>query len=500
VEKKMKKWLLTIIFMIFSFCLDAKLLCAQDAKDYIAQISSPKSFLANILKGAFISDDIVLEKTAQDSLLRRQSISEEGYPQPVFESKLWTNGGFAQKRFSKSHSWQEDFDASALNINVGLDISAIDFGGIFLSRYGIKARQKNESGEIEDMRIGVYKSFFSRDVFIHSVISFGNQGFKIKKEGSFDYFDSYTLRIAVDSDFNPKNQITPFIGMRTALAFNDDIRTHYEDSGEVEIPGDIYSRFEGLGGIKAHYLKDQWTLILKAYAISVFKGAKTHYGSIEGNHEDMISAASELGAQYKIGSSIILFANGAIRQGALTSEYRANAGFTFMIKPAMEVKILSDIEDIKVPNYLSLNVAESVPYQEIDQARIVSEISLNGRMVENSAARTSIKQIAFLSDDSYVQKSAVLKPKAKSELKSIALSIQNEEHSQIIVIGHAANEKSEAENEALSSMRAQQTAMELEKNGIAKDKILYYGLGSKVPFIVDNQQKDENDGVEILAQ
>jgi outer membrane protein OmpA-like peptidoglycan-associated protein len=496
----MKKWLLTIVFMIFSFWIDAKLLCAQDVKDYIAQAAATKSFLANILKGASIGDENVLEKTAQDSLLRRQFLMETGDPYPVFESKLWTNGGFAQKRLSKSHVWQEDFDASVLNINVGLDISALNFGGVFLSRNDIKARQKSESGEIEDMRIGVYKSFLSKDVFVHNVISFGNQSFKLKKYGGYDYFDSYALRIAVDSYFNPQNQINPFIGMRVALTFNDDIKTYYEDIGEIEIVGDMYSHFEGLGGIRAHYLKDRWTLILKLYAISILKGAKTHYGSIEGNHEDLISAAFEAGAQYKIGTRLVLFANGAIRQGAMTSEYRVNAGFTFLIKPAVGVKILSDIEDIKVPNYLSLNATESIHYQEIDQERIVNEISLNGRMVEKSDAETSIKQIAFLSADSYVQKSADLKPKAKSELKNIAIDIQKEKHEQIIVIGHVANEKSEAENEELSSKRAQQKAMELEKNGIDKDKILYYGLGSKVPFMVDNQQKDENDGVEILAQ
>jgi outer membrane protein OmpA-like peptidoglycan-associated protein len=279
------------------------------------------------------------------------------------------------------------------------------------------------------------------------------------------------------------------------------MKTCHEDIGEIEIPGDIYSRFEGLGGIKAHYLKDQWILSLKLYVFSVLKGAKTHYGSIEGNHEDLIYATTDIGAQYKISSRLVLFANAAIRQGALTGEYRANAGFTFMLKPAaMEVKILSDIEDINIPNYLSLNAAEGVPYQRIDQARIVNEVRLNGHIVENSDASSSIKQIAFLSDDSYVKKSSDLKPKAKNKLKSIALSIQSEKHGQIIVIGHAANEKSETENEALSLMRARQTAMELEKNGVSKDKIQFYGLGSKVPFMVDNQQKDENDGVEILAQ
>lgn len=382
----MKKWLLMITFMIFSLSAEVKALSVQD--DFVGKFAQ-KSFWANILKAASTGDDIVIEKISQDALLHRQALAEGQDPQPVFEAKVWISEAFIQKTFSKSYGWQEDFDASGLNINVGADIFSLNLAGFFLSHKDMKARQKSISGEIEDMRIGAYKSFYSEQAFIHTVFSFGRHSFKVEKDSYIDYFDSYAVRFGVDSDFNPHNRINPFIGMRAVFSFNDDINAYYEDIGTVEIPGDMQSRFEGLGGIKARYLNDFWTLSLKAYALSVLKGAKTHYGSVEGNHEDAISAGAEVGIERKIGSRFVLFANAEAQQGALTSGYRVNAGFSFTIMPSREIKVLSDIEDIKVPNYLSLNKADGAASEKISQVRIVNEIRLNGWIVEKPALKTN---------------------------------------------------------------------------------------------------------------
>lgn len=98
--------------------------------------------------------------------------------------------------------------------------------------------------------------------------------------------------------------------------------------------------------------------------------------------------------------------------------------------------------------------------------------------------------------------SATLRPDLQADLRAIAVNLNNNPRSQIIVVGHTDNTGSAALNQNLSERRAQSVAQVLRSQGVAANRIQTIGRGFDQPVASNAtaQGRQQNRRVEIFIR
>jgi len=98
--------------------------------------------------------------------------------------------------------------------------------------------------------------------------------------------------------------------------------------------------------------------------------------------------------------------------------------------------------------------------------------------------------------------SSELDPDSLAKLLAISRRLKKHPSRKLLVIGHTCDLGKEARNIQLSLVRARHAARILVKNGIAEDRLIIKGRGSKTPAVenIDERRRRLNRRVELIPQ
>jgi outer membrane protein OmpA-like peptidoglycan-associated protein len=107
--------------------------------------------------------------------------------------------------------------------------------------------------------------------------------------------------------------------------------------------------------------------------------------------------------------------------------------------------------------------------------------------------------ITFASSLLFAENSDVLSEQARSNLTTLAQSLQKYPNTNVLIVGHTDSTGSESENIALSQRRAAATAHFLESQGVARSRIRAQGRGASEPVAPSDTEADRqrNRRVEV---
>jgi outer membrane protein OmpA-like peptidoglycan-associated protein len=107
--------------------------------------------------------------------------------------------------------------------------------------------------------------------------------------------------------------------------------------------------------------------------------------------------------------------------------------------------------------------------------------------------------ITFASSLLFAENSDVLSEQARSNLTTLAQSLQKYPNTNVLIVGHTDSTGSESENMALSQRRAAATAHFLESQGVARSRIRAQGRGASEPVAPSDTEADRqrNRRVEV---
>jgi len=107
--------------------------------------------------------------------------------------------------------------------------------------------------------------------------------------------------------------------------------------------------------------------------------------------------------------------------------------------------------------------------------------------------------ITFASSVLFAENSDVLNEQARSNLTTLAQSLQKYPNTNLLIVGHTDSTGSESENMALSQRRAAATAHFLESQGVARSRIRAQGRGASEPVAPSDTEADRqrNRRVEV---
>lgn len=127
-----------------------------------------------------------------------------------------------------------------------------------------------------------------------------------------------------------------------------------------------------------------------------------------------------------------------------------------------------------------------------------SDTTANGASVETPEIADVPREQQVFVNISFDFDSAVLNDDQKPKLTNLCIAINSSDIAQFKIVGHTDSSGSDAYNESLSLLRAEEVKRYMINDcGIAEDRLLAVGVGERYPYNEQDPRSEENRRVEF---